>query len=64
MYQVVQPWGRDKGREATVVSRHPTPEEAFAEIDRRRWVMTRNGAPPRAVELVVADAHGFVVSRA
>jgi hypothetical protein len=63
MYRVVQPWGRDKGRDATVVSKHPTAAEAFAELDRRMWVMARNGAPPRAVELLVADSSGRIVPR-
>jgi hypothetical protein len=32
MFRIVQPWGRDKAREATLISEHATAAEAFAEI--------------------------------
>ena len=63
-YRVVQPWGRDRGRQATVISEHVTAAAAFAEIERLTSVMVRNGAPPDAVQLVVADGNGDVVRRA
>lgn len=63
MYRVVQPWGRDKSREATLISEHPTAAEAFAEIDRLSAQMVRTGAPSDAVELIVVDARGGLVPR-
>ena len=38
-FRVVQPYGRDKAREATMVSEHATAVEAFAELTacERRW---------------------------
>src|SRR5262245_24886941 len=32
-YRVVRPWGRDQGREASVLSEHATVTSAFAAID-------------------------------
>jgi hypothetical protein len=60
---VVQPYGRDKGREATVVYEAWSPEEAFAEIDRLAEEMKRTGAPSDAIELLVADQHGRIIRR-
>ena len=34
IYLLVQPWGRDKYRQAGRISSHPTVEEAYAEMDR------------------------------
>ena len=62
-YRVVQPWGRDKAREAALISEHATAAEAFAEIDPLSEQMARTGAPSDTVELVVIDADGQVVSR-
>ena len=33
-YRIVQPYGRDKARESTVISEHQAAADAFAEIDR------------------------------
>jgi hypothetical protein len=51
-YRVVQPYGRDKAREATVISEHQIAADAFAEIDRLSTQMVRTGASD-AVELIV-----------
>jgi len=62
-FRIVQPWGRDKGREATLVSEHPTVSAAFAEIDRLAAEMLRTGARTDSVELLVVDADGRILSR-
>jgi hypothetical protein len=54
-YRVVQPWGKDRAQQATVVSTHLTPDAAFAEIDRLATQMVRTGSPSNAVELIVVD---------
>ena len=33
MYYVVQPWGPDKYRDATILTRHQRPEDAYEEIN-------------------------------
>lgn len=62
-FRIVQPWGRDKARQATTISEHQTAAEAFAEIDRLSAEMVRTGATSDAVELVVVDAGDRVVQR-
>jgi hypothetical protein len=63
LFRVVQPWGPDKGRQATLISEHSTAAEAFAEIDRLAAQMVRTGAPSDAIELTVIDADGTIVER-
>ena len=62
-YRIVQPYGRDKARESTVISEHQTAADAFAEIDRLSSQMVRTGAPSDAVELLVVDAAGRIIQR-
>ena len=62
-YRIVQPWGGDKAREATMISEHAAAVKAFAEIDRLSAQMVRTGAPSDAVELLVVDSGGNVVAR-
>ena len=62
-YRVVQPYGRDKARESTVISEHQTAADAFAEIDRLSARMVRTGAPSDAVEFLVVDAAGRIIQR-
>ena len=62
-YFVVQPYGRDKGRESTILYEAPTAAEAFAEIDRLALQMKRTGAPSDAIELLVVDADRNVIRR-
>ena len=62
-FRIVQPWGRDVAQQSTLISEHATAAEAFAEIDRLAAEMVRTGAPSDAVELLVVDADGRLVSR-
>jgi hypothetical protein len=57
-FRVVQPWGPDKGRQASVQSEHATAAEAFAALDATSAAMARTGAPADAIELIVVDEHG------
>ena len=56
--RVVQPWGSDKGRQATLQSEHATVAEAFAALDAISVKMVRTGTPSNAIELVVVDETG------
>jgi hypothetical protein len=60
---VVQPYGRDKGRESTVVYEADTAAAAFAEIDRLAERMDRTGAPPDSVEFLVVDENRRIIQR-
>lgn len=62
-FRVVQPWGKDRGRQATILSEHMTSREAFAEVDRLIARMRAMRVPPDALELVVADGTGNVLQR-
>ena len=62
-FRIVQPYGRDVGRESTTISENATVAEAFAEIDRLAEQMVRTGARPETVTLLVVDARGSVVAR-
>ena len=54
-FLVVQPHGRDKGREATVIYEAVTADAGFAEIDRLAEQMKMTGARPDSMELLVVD---------
>lgn len=60
---VVQPYGRDKGRESTIVYEAASVAEAFAEMERLAEQMKRTGAPSNAVELLVVDEERRIVRR-
>lgn len=60
-FLVVQPFGKDRARESTIISGHHTAAEAFAEIDRLSSEMARTGAPSNAIELLVVDAERPIV---
>ena len=62
-FRVVQPWGRRKAVEHTLLSEHWTAGEAFAEIDRLSAEMARSGEPSDAIELLVITADGCMVFR-
>ena len=62
-FRVVQPWGPDRARQATLISEHPTASDVFAEIDRLSAQMVRTGAPSDAVEMVVVDGENQLVRR-
>ena len=61
----MQPWGKDRARQAIVISVHNSAAEAFAESDRLADRMVCTGDRPDAVELIVVDnADNLVLRRA
>jgi hypothetical protein len=62
-FYVVQPYGRDKGCEATVIAEVSSAAEGFAEIDRLVEQMRRTGAPSDYIELIVVDEQQSIVKR-
>jgi len=60
---VVQPYGRDKGREATVLYEAQSAAEAFTEIDRLTERMRHTGAAPDSIELLVVDDERRIIGR-
>ena len=62
-FLLVQPYGRDRARQATIVSIHETVEAAYAELDRLAAQLGRHGLPGDVVELLVTDDERHVVPR-
>jgi hypothetical protein len=62
-FYIVQPYGRDKERESTVVAECESAEAAFAEIDRLAEQMHRTGARPDQIELLVVNERREIVRR-
>ena len=62
-YLLVQPWGRDKYRQAGPISSHPTVEEAYAELDRYAARLAEDDLPADTLELYVVDEHREPVPR-
>jgi hypothetical protein len=62
-YRIVQPWGKDKVRQATTISRHRTAAAAFRTIDRLADEMLRLNVASDAIELLVVDAADRIVQR-
>jgi hypothetical protein len=62
-FRLVQPWGADRGREATVISEHATAADAFRALDAHAERMVQTGARSDAIELLVVDAAGNPVAR-
>ncbi len=54
-FYLVQPWGRDRYRQATVQSIHDTVGDAYARLDATAEKLQRDGAPPDYLELYVVD---------
>jgi hypothetical protein len=54
-YYLVQPWGRDRYREATVVGIHDTVTAVFDALDAIAEKLRRSGAPDDWPEICVAD---------
>ena len=54
-YYIVQPWGRDRYRQAGVTSIHDTVADAYAKLDAIAAKLERDGAPPDYLELYVVD---------
>jgi hypothetical protein len=57
-YRVLQPYGKDRGREATEISTWSTIADAFAEVDRYAERMRSKGLPADCVALLVIDDEG------
>jgi hypothetical protein len=62
-YRVVQPWGKNRAVQATLVSEHASAAEAFAAIDALAERMVRTGAQSDAVELIVVEDDNQIVER-
>ena len=62
-FYLVQPWGRDRYRQATVQSIHDTVDDAYARLDAIAEKLQRDGAPPDYLELYVVDADRQPVTR-
>ena len=58
-----QPWGRDKYREATVVSVHETLSDAYAELDRLADTLERRAVPEGDLKIYVVDEQRRPVPR-
>ncbi len=55
MFHLVQPWGDDKYRQATIVSTHATVVEAYAALDRIGEKLHQDEAPEGTLEIYVVD---------
>ena len=62
-YLIVQPWGRDRYRQATATSIHDAVEDAYARLDAIAEKLQHDGAPPDYLELYVVDAERQPVTR-
>ena len=62
-FHLVQPWGRDRYRQATVQSIHDTVDEAYAWLDAIAEKLQRDGAPSDYLELYVVDEQRQPVAR-
>ena len=62
-FYVVQPWGRDRYRQATVTSIHDTVDDAYARLDAISEKLQRDGAAPDTLELYVVDTDRQPVTR-
>ena len=63
LYRVVQPWGRDRATQSTLISEHLSAVQAFAAIDALAEQMMRTGSPSNAVEFIVIDPGSRIVNR-
>jgi hypothetical protein len=54
-FYIVQPYGPDRGRQATIVSTHESIEAAYAELDRIAARQNGHGLAGDVVELIVVD---------
>ncbi len=62
-YHIVQTWGSDSYRHATVLSTHDTVDDAYARLDEIAETLQRDGAPPDYLELYVVDEQRQPVAR-
>ena len=54
-FHLVQSWGRDTDRQATVIGTHATAEDAYAELDRIAAKLARDDLPEDDLEIYVVD---------
>ena len=54
-FHLVQPWGRDTYRQATVMSIHATIEKAYARLDAIAEKLAQDELPKDTLELHVVD---------
>ena len=54
-YYLVQPWGRDRYRQATVVGIHETVTDAYDALDAIAEKLHRDSAPDGYLEIYVVD---------
>jgi hypothetical protein len=62
LFRVVQPYGPRRD-EWSVQSEHGSLEAAFAAIGALRAKMTKTGAPPDSIELIVVNEDGVRILR-
>ncbi len=62
-YYVVQPWGRDRYRDATVVGIHETVTDAYDALDKIAETCQRHDVPDDWLEIYVVDAERQPVIR-
>ena len=60
---LVQPWGRDRYRQATVQSIHETVSDACDRLDAIAEKLRRDGAPDGYLEIYVVDEERQPVTR-
>ena len=62
-FLLVQPWGKDRNREATVVEIHETVTDAYAALDKIAERLQRNGLPGDELEMHIVDDQRQPVAR-
>ena len=62
-YHLVQPWGRDTYRQATVLGSHATAKEAYAQLDSIAAKLARDAVPEDYFEIYVVDGQRQPVPR-
>jgi hypothetical protein len=62
-FHIVQPFGADRTREATVVSTHASVEAAYAELDRIAARLNSHGLVGDVIELLVVGDERRSISR-
>jgi hypothetical protein len=62
-YYLVEPWGRDRFREATIIAAAETVEAAYAEMDSRVARLMQQGIEPTSFAWFVVDEDRSPVAR-
>jgi hypothetical protein len=63
MFYIVEPWGRDKFREAAIIYRAVTVDDAYAELDRLVARLQHFSINPASFEWYVVDEQRNPVRR-